>query len=488
MTSATWYTRRAMDWDVPPTEFSEYVTIQGWPADKLISSSDDGFATGNPNVPLTTLAGDAVLDGNFTDSGPADHGAAFDFSFGTVASGDAEDFTIFYGAAASEADAILALSDVGAEIYSLGQPSSVDGETLGVPNTFIFGFAGVGGTPIGGSVGTMLSPVSDLAFLTVNHHLDRVSSRLDQLALGSTSSDGTIMSSQGAMTSVDGLTLQFAGSYQNGSVDGTDNNVGLDYQSQYYGLVADYAISGGQMFETALVGASIGYESFNSTRVDGLGTIGGDVATYSLYVGGSNSTGIFGDAQVFYSDLSFDKTRLSSAGTANVYRSNPEGDSVGARLRAGYNFGPDLLPMPQGKSGILGLYGELTYRNTSIDEFTEDNGGLTTEAFSFDSAVLALGTRFTYEEQRPEGTLFANLDLAVMQDLAASDFTVEQTTVGGSTTEVTIDGRDEIMGRFGAAIGMEMANNWSGALEVGAQFGGNYIEEVSVGLRVGMTF
>ena len=140
--------RRAMDWDVPPTEFSEFVTIQGWPATNLIGSSDDGFVDGNPNVALSTLAPDAVLNGNFTDSGPADHGAVFDFSFGTLASGDMQDFQIFYGAAASEADALVALGDVGAEVFSLGQPSTPDGDTLGTPNTFIFGFAGVGGTPV----------------------------------------------------------------------------------------------------------------------------------------------------------------------------------------------------------------------------------------------------------------------------------------------------------------------------------------------------
>ncbi len=33
--------RRAMDWDVPPTEFNEYVTIQGWPATNLRASSGD---------------------------------------------------------------------------------------------------------------------------------------------------------------------------------------------------------------------------------------------------------------------------------------------------------------------------------------------------------------------------------------------------------------------------------------------------------------
>ena len=47
--------------------------------------------------------------------------------------------TMFFGAAATEADAVEALEAVDAEIYSLGQPSTPDGPTLGTPNTFMFG-------------------------------------------------------------------------------------------------------------------------------------------------------------------------------------------------------------------------------------------------------------------------------------------------------------------------------------------------------------
>ena len=58
-------------------------------------------------------------------------------------------FTIYYGAAANQAEAIAALGSVRAEAYSLGKPDpAVVGTSDGSPNTFIFGFAGVGGTPI----------------------------------------------------------------------------------------------------------------------------------------------------------------------------------------------------------------------------------------------------------------------------------------------------------------------------------------------------
>lgn len=137
--------RRAMDWDVFPSEFNELTTVQKGTSSKIIFTSDDGFATGNPLAPNSGI----LFTGNATDSGPDDHGALFDFDFGLVAPGDSVTFTIFYGAAANQTEAMAALGSVSAEAYSLGKPDpAVAGANDGSPNTFIFGFAGVGGTPI----------------------------------------------------------------------------------------------------------------------------------------------------------------------------------------------------------------------------------------------------------------------------------------------------------------------------------------------------
>jgi hypothetical protein len=152
--------RRAMDWDVPPTEFSEFVTLQRGGSTKLLFSSDDGFADGDP------LAGPSSInfsDADVVDNGPDDHGALFDFGFGSLAAGATNKFKIYYGAAATENQALAALAKVGAEVYSLGQPDFSDsdptqGPTTGKPNTFIFGFAGVGGKKFTG-------PCSDVAGL-----------------------------------------------------------------------------------------------------------------------------------------------------------------------------------------------------------------------------------------------------------------------------------------------------------------------------------
>ena len=137
---------RVMDWDIPPTEFSEFVTIQGTATTTLLERShDNGFATANPlgtesPIDLTTL------DVDFTDSGPADHGAYFRFNFGALADGASRTFEIFYGAAATEAGALAAIGAESIELFTLGQ--SRGGATTGSPATYIFGFRGVGGTAV----------------------------------------------------------------------------------------------------------------------------------------------------------------------------------------------------------------------------------------------------------------------------------------------------------------------------------------------------
>lgn len=146
--------RRAMDWDIEPTPFSEFVTIGGVGASALLYSSDNGFASSDPLTAAGSILGGTV-NVNFVDSGPGDHGAVFDFGFGSLAPGASKSFSIFYGASLSEAAAFAALGAVGAEVYSLGQSrDDINGGTSGY-STFIFGFKGVGGTPVvpgGGAV------------------------------------------------------------------------------------------------------------------------------------------------------------------------------------------------------------------------------------------------------------------------------------------------------------------------------------------------
>jgi type IV pilus assembly protein PilY1 len=134
---------RVMDWDVPPTEFFEFVTIAGTATTAALEESDNnGFSSANPLAPVFSFGFNTV---DFVDVGPADHGAYFRFLFADLGPGEERTFEIFYGAAPDEAGALASLGAVGAEIFSLGQ-STLPGD---VPNndgtTFMFGFKGVGG-------------------------------------------------------------------------------------------------------------------------------------------------------------------------------------------------------------------------------------------------------------------------------------------------------------------------------------------------------
>jgi hypothetical protein len=131
--------RRVMDWDIEPTAFNEYVTINGVNHPNVWGTSDDGFASSNPLSGLTVInSGTANQD--FVNSGPNDHGALFDFQFGSLAIGASTSFTIYYGASASENAARAALAQVGAEVFSLAKSSdNVDGDRSGY-SVFTFGF------------------------------------------------------------------------------------------------------------------------------------------------------------------------------------------------------------------------------------------------------------------------------------------------------------------------------------------------------------
>ncbi|MCW2757592.1 MAG: hypothetical protein JWO46_1338, partial [Nocardioidaceae bacterium] len=136
--------RRVMDWDIPPTRFQELVTLQKGSSPYLVYTSDDGFASADPQSERSQR----LASGSFVNSGPRDHGALFDFDFGALPAGDSHSFKIFYGAAQNEATAKTALQVAGAEAYSLGE---ANGSQLDPPvspadlNTFMFGFKNIAG-------------------------------------------------------------------------------------------------------------------------------------------------------------------------------------------------------------------------------------------------------------------------------------------------------------------------------------------------------
>lgn len=155
--------RRVMDWDIEPTHFREVVTIKGVPGalgvahgNNVRGTSDNGFASANPLSAKGSIS--CPVDADFTDCGPADHGALFDFEFEGLADGATRDFVTYYGAAGNETDAVNALGLVGAGLYSLGQTAT--DPLTGTPNTFVFGFGGSDGVLIPPDTGTVPEPGS----------------------------------------------------------------------------------------------------------------------------------------------------------------------------------------------------------------------------------------------------------------------------------------------------------------------------------------
>jgi hypothetical protein len=130
--------RRVMDWDVEPTQFDEYVTngAIGSAPSSLAYDDNNGFMSPSPGNGHYSLG----ATGFFTDYGPMDQGAMFEFNLGVLQPGQSKDFTLFYGAAPSEGAAMDALRSVGAQVFSLGEPSSPNGAKYGVPATFFFGY------------------------------------------------------------------------------------------------------------------------------------------------------------------------------------------------------------------------------------------------------------------------------------------------------------------------------------------------------------
>jgi type IV pilus assembly protein PilY1 len=145
--------RRTFDWDTSPTPFEELVSIGGTAAASAITgATNNGFCDSNPFSTCNELFAGGT--GDFTDLGPEDHGANFDFNFGALAAGGVFSFDIFYGGAVGVSAALASLGEVGAEAFSLGRSSGdVDGDGFidsdgSLAPTYIFGFSGVGGVAL----------------------------------------------------------------------------------------------------------------------------------------------------------------------------------------------------------------------------------------------------------------------------------------------------------------------------------------------------
>ncbi len=156
--------RRAMDFDVPPIAYNEYITIEGWPEageprTKLEGSGENGFNSLNPDEPIVLSpahnyynpTGIPTLNTDFTDLGPGDFGQVFDLKCGILPVDSSCEFSIYYGGASSETEALAALADVNAKLYGLAQSDPLDGGPVTVMfafNDLCYGSATVTGSDV----------------------------------------------------------------------------------------------------------------------------------------------------------------------------------------------------------------------------------------------------------------------------------------------------------------------------------------------------
>lgn len=160
--------RRTMDWDIPPTEFAEFVTHSGVAANlesvggNVRLAHNNGFNTVDPRFDDGEIFAPqgSTTNVDFDKFGPSDHGSNFDFAFGNVLPGESRVFDIFYGTAPNEAGALERVSLLGLDVYSLGFSTlgfegfdfeSPLGDTAPCTDcpVFLFGFNGVGGSEPG---------------------------------------------------------------------------------------------------------------------------------------------------------------------------------------------------------------------------------------------------------------------------------------------------------------------------------------------------
>lgn len=148
--------QRAMDWDIPHNEFSEYVDHYGVAASlaspnfpKIWNACDNGFATPNPTLTCSPIMSNSV-NRDFTNLGPSDHGSSFVFQFGDLPCNESATFYIYYGSSADKASLLDALKLVGSSVYSIGTQSST-------AISYGFGFKGVSGSAVAPTLPTKIS-------------------------------------------------------------------------------------------------------------------------------------------------------------------------------------------------------------------------------------------------------------------------------------------------------------------------------------------
>jgi hypothetical protein len=471
--------RRAMDWDVPPTEFSEFVTLQGWPATALVGSSDDGFANPNPNSGALGDTGGAPVDGNFADNGPADHGAAFDFSFGNLAAGASKSFKIFYGAAVSITQALAELGKVGAEVYSLGYPS--DESVDGAPNVFIFAFAGVGGIPVGGAAGgfdpELLRSMGRLYSLFI---FDDPLLKISGFVNG-----GEVL---GGSERLPGLRFILNGGYSGTRFD-TQVGDQAKVNTGHAGVTADYAFDvSGQGLESARAGLGFDF-GWGRGSLESGADVDAAFKTLYAYSGANLSGGAYVDGILGYSWVNYDTLRAPGAGD---FAGSTDGGQFMAMIRGGVDRPVNTGGRLPGELS-LGAFGVLQYVNSSIDGFTESSvllpGGAVTLGDQDASGVTArLGVRANYATKLDNGMMVASSLWAAWEHQTHSGDTISVATGAGAPADLDLASFSRNVGRIGTRVGVQMNDKLTVSGEYEGAFGSDSFQQHTVTARLKVSF
>ncbi len=456
--------RRVMDWDVAPTTFSEFVTLQGWPATALIASSDDGFENPNPNV-ATLGSITAPVNSNFSDSGPADHGAGFDFSFGTLAADGTQTFTIFYGAAGTVDEALAALGTVGAEVYSLGYPNDGSGgpNPTGTPNVFIFAFAGVGGTPVGPGVGprTDLEMLRAMGVFVAQKVIDDPLLRMDGSVNGGEdpSGGGTVMS---------GLRYIATGGIAQADFT-TSTNVDATTSLAHGGLAVEHAFGASNGVRGARLGVGLDLGRATGDHDNDSSGSAGAVTLYT-YGGASFDNGAYVDAVLGYTWLNYDWNRLQALGG---YNGNTNGGQFSGLVRAGVDRPITWGGLTGSLSG--GVFGSLQFVSNSINGYTETSavlpGGAVYGDHGANSTITKLGGRMTYQTKTQSGT---NITGQAWLAWEHQQFGADTVSVNGAN--VVLDSVKRDLARVGMRLSAQVSPNGTFSAEYEGGFGKSFTE------------
>lgn len=141
---------RSMDWDIPPSEFSEVVSAVGVDASvatgklpRVLMSGNNGFMRPNPfNSAGSHNRGKGT--GDFDRYGPRDHGFTATFGFGELLCGENHNFISYYGAAENRTTLEAALASESIPLYSIGESKPTASSDV----SYAWGFKGVSGTAL----------------------------------------------------------------------------------------------------------------------------------------------------------------------------------------------------------------------------------------------------------------------------------------------------------------------------------------------------